>query len=249
MVFNHINLFHRPLSVCKKDQCPVTTKQSCPAYKKLSVTPSECCDSYECVCDCQNIIRTCPPGYITKTTTNDCDCIEVTCTPDKVGMLLRSRCACVIHLPLQLHVLMSVLCNQHVIDYLYVQVCVVDAVVYQVGSRWEEKCKTCTCTEQADRQTGLHIAQCVDPVCNQICPLVRPFCLKNITALQHICWIKSNICFFLILGQLLTIDCFCYFDTYINVDTYTLYNLDRKKTLWDGKFGNTLLKAFMYNAL
>lgn len=45
-------------------------------------------------------------------------------------------------------------------------------MVYQVGSRWEEKCKTCACTEQTDRQTGLHIAQCVDPVCNQICPLV-----------------------------------------------------------------------------
>uniref|UniRef100_A0A8C2F5D3 von Willebrand factor n=1 Tax=Cyprinus carpio TaxID=7962 RepID=A0A8C2F5D3_CYPCA len=118
--------------VCKKDQCPLTTKPSCPAYKKLSVTPSKCCDSYECVCDCQNITRTCPPGYIMKTTTNDCDCIE------------RSRCACV---------------------------CVVDSVVYQVGSRWDEKCKTCTCTEQTDRQTGLHIAQCVDPVCNQICPL------------------------------------------------------------------------------
>ncbi|KAI2653383.1 von Willebrand factor [Labeo rohita] len=153
--------------VCKKDQCPVTTKPSCPAYKKLSVIPSECCDSYECVCDCQNITRTCPPGYITKTTTNDCDCIEVTCTPDKVGTLLCSRCVCVIHLPLKLHVRMSVLCNQHVIDYLYVQVCVVDAVVYQVGSRWDEKCKTCTCTEQADRQTGLHIAQCVDPVGEQ----------------------------------------------------------------------------------
>ncbi|XP_056092012.1 von Willebrand factor [Rhinichthys klamathensis goyatoka] len=119
--------------VCKKDQCPVSTKPSCPAYKKLSVKPSECCDSYGCVCDCQNITRTCPPGYITNTNTNDCGCIEVTCTPDKV--------------------------------------CVVDAVVYQVGSRWDEKCKTCTCTEQTDRQTGLHIAQCVDPVCNQICPL------------------------------------------------------------------------------
>uniref|UniRef100_A0A672PHD4 von Willebrand factor n=1 Tax=Sinocyclocheilus grahami TaxID=75366 RepID=A0A672PHD4_SINGR len=118
--------------VCKKDQCPVTTKPSCPAYKKLSVTPSECCDSYECMCYCQNITRTCPPGYIMKTTANDCNCIE------------RSRCACV---------------------------CVVGTVVYQVGSGWDEKCKTCTCTEQADRQTGLHIAQCVDPVCNQICPL------------------------------------------------------------------------------
>ncbi|XP_056621756.1 von Willebrand factor [Triplophysa dalaica] len=119
--------------VCKKDLCATTAKPSCPAYKRLAVKQTECCDSYECVCDCQSVTRTCPPGYITKTTANDCDCVEVTCTPDKV--------------------------------------CVVDAVVYQVGSRWEEKCKTCACTEQTDRQTGLHIAQCVDPVCNQICPL------------------------------------------------------------------------------
>ncbi|KAA0715188.1 von Willebrand factor [Triplophysa tibetana] len=119
--------------VCKKDLCDTLAKPSCPAYKRLAVKQTECCNSYECVCDCQSVTRTCPPGYITKTTANDCDCVEVTCTPDKV--------------------------------------CVVDAVVYQVGSRWEEKCKTCTCTEQTDRETGLHIAQCVDPVCNQICPL------------------------------------------------------------------------------
>ncbi|XP_053533763.1 von Willebrand factor [Ictalurus punctatus] len=117
--------------VCRKDQCSAT-RPSCPAHKKLSIKQTECCDSFECVCDCQSSTRVCPPGYITKEATNECGCVEVTCLPDKV--------------------------------------CVVYGVVYQKGSTWEEKCKKCTCTEQTDRTTGLHIAQCVDPICNQICP-------------------------------------------------------------------------------
>ncbi|MCJ8733665.1 hypothetical protein PDJAM_G00226260 [Pangasius djambal] len=117
--------------VCRKDQCSAT-RPSCPAYKKLSIKQTDCCDSFECVCNCQSSTRVCPSGYITKEATNECGCVEVTCLPDKV--------------------------------------CVVDSVVYQKGSRWEEKCKMCTCTEQTDRTTGLHIAQCVDPVCNKICP-------------------------------------------------------------------------------
>lgn len=80
------------LSVCKKDLCATTVKLSCPAYKRLAVKQTECCDSYECVCDCQSVTRTCPPGYITKTTANDCDCVEVTCTPDKVAMFIYSLC-------------------------------------------------------------------------------------------------------------------------------------------------------------
>uniref|UniRef100_A0A3B4EJ56 von Willebrand factor n=1 Tax=Pygocentrus nattereri TaxID=42514 RepID=A0A3B4EJ56_PYGNA len=118
--------------VCRKEECS-TAKPSCPAYKKLSVKKTECCDTFECICDCQSSTQVCPPGYVTKELTNDCGCVEVTCLPDKV--------------------------------------CVVEGVVYQVGSRWEEKCKTCVCTEQTDRVTGLHIVQCVDPVCNQICPV------------------------------------------------------------------------------
>ncbi|XP_053356531.1 von Willebrand factor [Clarias gariepinus] len=117
--------------VCRKDRCSAT-RPSCPAHKKLSIKQTDCCDSFECVCECQNSTRVCPPGYITKETTNDCGCVDVTCEPDKV--------------------------------------CVVAGVVYQKGSTWEKQCKVCTCTEQTDRTTGLHVVQCVDPVCNQICP-------------------------------------------------------------------------------
>ena len=65
-----------------------------------------------------------------------------------------------------------------------VQVCVVEGVVYQMGNKWEEKCKTCVCTEQTDRVTGLHIVQCVDPVCNQICPVVSSSLLIHSTTAQ-----------------------------------------------------------------
>ncbi|XP_062861316.1 von Willebrand factor [Trichomycterus rosablanca] len=118
--------------VCHKEDCSAI-KPSCPSHKKLSVKQTDCCDSFECICDCQNSTQTCPTGYITKEMTNECGCVEVTCLPDKV--------------------------------------CVLDGVVYQVGRKWEEKCKTCTCTDKTEPVTGLHIVQCVDPVCNQICPL------------------------------------------------------------------------------
>ncbi|GAA6083980.1 von Willebrand factor, partial [Tachysurus ichikawai] len=132
--------------VCRKDQCSIT-RPSCPAHKKLSIKQTDCCDSYECVCNCQNSTRVCPLGFITKELTNECGCVDVTCLPDKV--------------------------------------CVVDGVVYQRGSRWEKKCKMCTCTEQSDRMTGLHIAQCVDPVCNQICPLVSPLLFSYSLLFTH----------------------------------------------------------------
>ncbi|XP_064199356.1 von Willebrand factor isoform X1 [Anguilla rostrata] len=118
--------------VCKREMCPLLAPPPCPPHRRLAVRKTQCCGVQECVCDCQNSTRTCPPGYITSSVTNDCNCTEVTCIPDKV--------------------------------------CVVSGVVYQVGSEWEESCKTCTCTSQQDRITGLHIVQCLDKVCNEICP-------------------------------------------------------------------------------
>ncbi|KAG7456027.1 hypothetical protein MATL_G00247310 [Megalops atlanticus] len=117
---------------CKREECPLQSQASCPPHRRLAVKHTQCCDAYDCVCDCQNTTRSCPPGYLTSSTTNDCGCTDVTCHPDKV--------------------------------------CVVSGVVYQVGSEWEESCKTCTCTEHQDGATGLHIVQCVDKVCNQMCP-------------------------------------------------------------------------------
>ncbi|XP_030646283.1 von Willebrand factor [Chanos chanos] len=119
--------------VCNREECSLKPKPSCPAHRRLSVKQTECCDWFECVCNCENSTRTCPPGYITKETTNDCDCTEVSCLPD--------------------------------------QVCVVAGVVYPLGSKWEESCKKCFCSDQTDGETGLHIAVCEDPVCNQFCPL------------------------------------------------------------------------------
>lgn len=71
-------------SVCRKDQCSIT-RPSCPAHKKLSIKQTDCCDSYECVCNCQNSTRVCPLGFITKELTNECGCVDVTCLPDKVS--------------------------------------------------------------------------------------------------------------------------------------------------------------------
>lgn len=71
-------------SVCHKEDCSAI-RPSCPAHKKPSVKQTECCDSFECICDCQNSTQTCTAGYITKEVTNDCGCVEVTCLPDKVG--------------------------------------------------------------------------------------------------------------------------------------------------------------------
>ncbi|XP_028823299.1 von Willebrand factor, partial [Denticeps clupeoides] len=119
--------------VCKKGACPVQAPPTCPSHKRLSVRQTECCDLMECVCDCHNSTHSCPPGYITMETTNDCGCVEITCNPDRV--------------------------------------CVVEGVVYQVGRQWAGHCKTCSCTELKDDATGLHISQCRETVCNEICPL------------------------------------------------------------------------------
>nr|XP_023655901.1 von Willebrand factor [Paramormyrops kingsleyae] len=118
---------------CKREACPQQAPPVCPPHRLLTTKPTECCETYGCTCNCRNSTRTCPPGYITSSATNDCDCTEVTCLADKV--------------------------------------CVVSGVVYQVGNHWEESCKTCRCTEHRDGVTGLHLAECTDKVCNQICPL------------------------------------------------------------------------------
>ncbi|XP_067090003.1 von Willebrand factor [Osmerus mordax] len=118
--------------VCKKDECALQAPPTCPSHRRLSVKKTLCCDVFECACDCRNSSHSCPPGYITSSSTNDCGCTETTCQPDKV--------------------------------------CVIGGVVYPVGSQWEESCERCTCTQQQDPHTHLHIAQCTPPVCDQSCP-------------------------------------------------------------------------------
>ncbi|KAL2092953.1 hypothetical protein ACEWY4_010265 [Coilia grayii] len=148
--------------VCKKEECP--PPPSCPAHKRLSATKTQCCDVAECVCDCHNSTKTCPLGHITKATTNDCDCTDVSCQPDKV--------------------------------------CVLDGVMYQVGSHWDQGCQTCTCTDRRDDRNSVYITKCWQKECgNEICPLgssyseaegeccgkcVRTSCLANDNTLKEV---------------------------------------------------------------
>ncbi|CAL8374175.1 unnamed protein product [Arctogadus glacialis] len=69
--------------VCQKE-CPPQEPISCPAHRRPAVRKTLCCDVAECVCDCLNTTHTCPPGFSTSSSTNDCGCTETTCLPDKV---------------------------------------------------------------------------------------------------------------------------------------------------------------------
>ncbi|KAM3608632.1 uncharacterized protein V6R79_002011 [Siganus canaliculatus] len=70
--------------VCRKEECNPQTPTDCPAHRTLSVKKTECCDAFECVCNCQNSTHTCPVGFITSSSTNDCGCTETSCLPEKV---------------------------------------------------------------------------------------------------------------------------------------------------------------------
>lgn len=118
--------------VCKKEECTQQSPPECPAHRRLSVKKTNCCDAFECACNCQNSTHTCPAGFITSSSTNDCGCTETSCQPDNV--------------------------------------CVVGRVVHPVASEWEQGCEKCTCTQLQDRDTSLHVAQCVPPVCDRTCP-------------------------------------------------------------------------------
>ncbi|KAK1887428.1 von Willebrand factor [Dissostichus eleginoides] len=70
--------------VCKKEECALQAPPACPAHRQLSERKTKCCDVFECVCNCQNSTHTCPAGFITSSSTNDCGCTETSCLPDKV---------------------------------------------------------------------------------------------------------------------------------------------------------------------
>ncbi|XP_077591325.1 von Willebrand factor isoform X2 [Stigmatopora nigra] len=59
------------------------------------------------------------------------------------------------------------------------KVCVVGDVVHAVGSKWDEGCKKCRCSELRDKVTSLHIAQCSAPVCQRNCPLGSTYTLST----------------------------------------------------------------------
>ncbi|XP_042325058.1 von Willebrand factor isoform X2 [Sceloporus undulatus] len=70
--------------VCKKEKCSPPTIISCPPYQKITLRKTQCCDEYQCSCSCVNSTVTCPAGYLSTSTTNDCGCTTSTCIPDKV---------------------------------------------------------------------------------------------------------------------------------------------------------------------
>ncbi|KAG9272994.1 von Willebrand factor isoform X1 [Astyanax mexicanus] len=153
--------------VCDTANCKVSDPPQCEnGLSPVLTNPGECAPIYQCVCrkeECSAVKPSCPPYKklsVKKTACCDvyecvCDCQDSkqTCPPGYITKEMTNDCGCV-----------EVTCLPD-------KVCVVEGVVYQKGSKWEEKCKTCVCTEQTDRVTGLHIVQCVDPVCNQICPV------------------------------------------------------------------------------
>ncbi|KAK1784997.1 hypothetical protein P4O66_018435, partial [Electrophorus voltai] len=167
----------------------------------LEKKQSTCCPEYECVCDTVNCIMASPPqceNGLSSVLTNPGVCAPVYQCVCKKEECSATKPSCPVHKKLSIKQtqccdLYECMCDcqnsSRVCPAGYItkeltddcgcvditclpdKVCVVQGVVYQMGSRWEEKCKVCTCTEKTDQATGLHLVQCVDPVCNQICPL------------------------------------------------------------------------------
>ncbi|XP_034032461.1 von Willebrand factor [Thalassophryne amazonica] len=70
--------------VCRREECDVHTPPVCATHRQLSVTKTKCCDVFECVCNCQNSTHSCPAGFITSSSTDDCGCTQTNCRPDEV---------------------------------------------------------------------------------------------------------------------------------------------------------------------
>uniref|UniRef100_A0A8D0WKY0 von Willebrand factor n=1 Tax=Sus scrofa TaxID=9823 RepID=A0A8D0WKY0_PIG len=69
---------------CRKEECPRGPLPSCPPHRTPALRKTQCCDEYECACNCVNTTLSCPLGYLASTVTNDCGCTTTTCLPDKV---------------------------------------------------------------------------------------------------------------------------------------------------------------------
>uniref|UniRef100_G1LY23 von Willebrand factor n=1 Tax=Ailuropoda melanoleuca TaxID=9646 RepID=G1LY23_AILME len=69
---------------CRKDECRRESPPSCPPHRTPTLRKTQCCDEYECACNCVNSTVSCPLGYLTSAITNDCGCTTTTCFPDKV---------------------------------------------------------------------------------------------------------------------------------------------------------------------
>lgn len=153
------------LTVCKKEECAHQSPPECPGHRELLAKKTKCCDAFECACNCRNSTHTCPAGFITSSSTNDCGCTETSCLPDKVSARLDRKDS----FSLCRLLLKRLVCS----SFLPLQVCVVGGVVHPLGSEWEQGCERCSCTQLQDKDTSLHIAQCIPPACDRTCPQVK----------------------------------------------------------------------------
>ncbi|XP_040421957.1 von Willebrand factor isoform X2 [Cygnus olor] len=69
---------------CNREACSLVQRPFCPPHRELTVKKTECCDKYECTCSCTNSTVSCPPGYLSRSLTNDCGCTSTTCVPGTV---------------------------------------------------------------------------------------------------------------------------------------------------------------------
>ncbi|MFT7812635.1 von Willebrand factor isoform X1 [Arapaima gigas] len=154
--------------VCDLVNCDLPDIPVCKDGLSLVLTnPGECRSTFECACKretCPLQTRpSCPPHRLLMTKpTKCCEAYECVCSCQNsthscpLGFstsTVTNDCGCT-----------EVTCVPN-------QVCVLSGVVYQAGSQWEKSCKTCRCTENRDEGTGLLVAECVDKVCNKICPV------------------------------------------------------------------------------
>nr|XP_031300131.1 von Willebrand factor [Camelus dromedarius]XP_031300132.1 von Willebrand factor [Camelus dromedarius] len=69
---------------CRKEECQTGPPPSCPPHRTPALRKTQCCEEYECACNCVSSTVSCPLGYLASALTNDCGCTMTTCLPDKV---------------------------------------------------------------------------------------------------------------------------------------------------------------------
>ncbi|XP_030071430.1 von Willebrand factor [Microcaecilia unicolor] len=153
--------------VCDLITCDLPPVPNCKDGLVLILTnPGECKPNYTCACrreECKQEVRPTCPAYkeLTLKKTQCCDEYEcrcscrnstVSCPAGYLSMSVTNDCDCT--------------WTNCIPD----KVCVHQNIVYPIGSTWEHGCTTCTCTDMVDSVTGLRITECLQKVCNKICP-------------------------------------------------------------------------------
>ncbi|XP_068596007.1 von Willebrand factor [Brachionichthys hirsutus] len=154
--------------VCDLVSCDLPEVPHCEDGQTVVLkNPGECRAIHECVCKKEECALQNPPNCpshrkLSMRKTKCCDAYECkcncknathTCPPGFITSSYSDDCGCT-----------ETSCLPD-------KVCVVGGVVHPVGSEWEEGCEKCSCTQLQDKDTSLHVAQCIPPVCDRTCPL------------------------------------------------------------------------------